>query len=113
MLRFLRSIFVPSVHEGVYAITNAEGFEIDPANGGIQTITLSGSWTPKGTNFLEGQSVTLMVSDGANHTLTWTDATWGNSNGVVWLNGSAPTLKTSGYTAIVLFKVGNWVYGIG
>ncbi|WP_031431821.1 hypothetical protein [Methylomicrobium agile] len=96
----------------VYTITDAAAFEVNPANGGIQTITLGANRTPKSTNFLDGQSVTLMVDDGTARTLTWTDATWGGS-GVVWLDGSAPTLKTTGYTAIVLFKAGSQVYGRG
>jgi len=59
-----------------------------------------------------GESVTLMVDDGTAYTLTWTDATWG-TGGVVWKTnaGAAPTLNTSGYTVIVLWKVSTQVYG--
>jgi hypothetical protein len=31
--------------------------------------------------------------------------------GVVWIGGVAPTLATSGYTHILLWKVGSTVYG--
>jgi len=53
-----------------------------------------------------------MVDDGSAYTLTWTDATFGGS-GVTWKtdSGASPTLNTSGYTVIVLWKVGNQVYG--
>lgn len=96
--------------EVVFAITDGAAFEIDPANGTIQTITLGASRTPKGTNFVEGQAVTLMVNDGTAYTITWTDTTFGTS-GVTWVGGSAPTLATGGYTVIELWKVGSQVYG--
>lgn len=96
----------------VYTITDAANFEINPANGGIQLITLGASRTPKATNFTPGQSVTLMVDDGTDYTITWTDATFGGS-GVVWKTdtGTAPTLNTTGYTTIVLWKIDTQVYG--
>jgi len=103
---------VGAVLEDIYTISDGAAFEIDPSNGTIQLVTLGSNRTPKGTNFANGESVTLMVDDGSASTLTWTDATWGGS-GVVWKTdaGAAPTLNTSGYTAIVLWKVGNQVYG--
>ncbi len=98
--------------EDIYTITDGAAFEIDPGNGGIQLITLGANRTPKATNFAAGESVTLMVDDGSAYTLTWSDSTFGTS-GVVWKtdNGNAPTLNTSGYTAIVLWKVASQVYG--
>lgn len=103
---------IGTILEDIYTITDGAAFEIDPGNGSIQLITLGASRTPKATNFANGESVTLMVDDGTAYTLTWTDATFGGS-GVVWKtdSGSAPTLNTSGYTAIVLWKVGGQVYG--
>ena len=103
---------VGTILEDVYTITDGAAFEIDPGNGSIQLITLGASRTPKATNFAAGESVTLLVDDGTAYTLTWTDATFGGS-GVVWKTdgGVAPTLNTSGYTVIVLFKVGSQVYG--
>ena len=78
----------------------------------MQLITLGASRTPKATNFANGESVTLMVNDGTAYTLTWTDSTFGGS-GVVWKTdgGVAPTLNTTGYTVIVLWKVAGQVYG--
>lgn len=98
--------------EKVHTITDGAAFEIDPGNGTVQLITLGASRTPKATNFAAGESITLMVDDGSAYTLTWTDATFGGS-GVVWETngGVAPTLATSGYTTIVLWKVGTQVYG--
>jgi hypothetical protein len=103
---------IGTVVEDVYTITDGAAFEIDPSNGSIQLITLGASRTPKATNFIAGEAITLMIDDGTAYTLTWTDATFGGS-GVVWKtdNGSAPTLNTSGYTAVVLWKVNSQVYG--
>lgn len=99
--------------ETVFAITDAAAFEINPANGGIQTITLGSNRTPKGTNFLAGQSVTLMVTAGA-FSITWTDTTFGAS-GVKWVGasspGSAPTLSSTAISIIELWEVGTQVYG--
>ena len=103
---------VGTILEDVYTISDGAAFEIDPGNGSIQLITLGASRTPKATNFAAGESVTLMVDDGTAYTLTWTDATFGGS-GVVWKTngGVAPTLNTSGYTVITLWKVSTQVYG--
>ncbi len=103
---------IGTILEDVYTISDGAAFEVDPGNGSIQLITLGASRTPKATNFTAGEAITLMVDDGSAYTLTWTDATWGGS-GVVWKtdNGVAPTLNTSGYTVIVLWKVSTQVYG--
>ena len=101
-----------TILEDVFTITDGAAFEVDPGNGSIQLITLGASRTPKATNFAAGEAVTLMVDDGSTYTLTWSDATWGGS-GVVWKTnaGVAPTLNTTGYTVIVLWKVSTQVYG--
>lgn len=96
---------ITGTKETVYTITDGAGFEIDPANGGIQTITLGASRTPAATNFTAGQSVTLMIDDGTAYTITWTTVS------VTWVGGAAPTLATSGYTVIELWKVGTKIYG--
>ena len=101
---------IGTISEDIYTITDGAAFEVDPSNGSVQLITLGANRTPKATNFAAGESITLMVDDGTNRTLTWTDATWGGS-GVVWTGGSAPTLATTGYTTIQFWKVGSQVYG--
>lgn len=105
-------VITGTILEDIFPITDGAAFEIDPGNGSIQTITLGASRTPKATNFAAGESVTLMIDDGTSYTITWTDATFGGT-GVVWKSdaGSAPTLNTSGYTVVVLWKVGTQVYG--
>lgn len=96
---------ITGTKETVYTITDGAGFQIDPANGGIQTITLGASRTPAATNFAAGQSVTLMVNDGSAYTITWTTVS------PTWVGGSAPTLATTGYTVIEFWKVGSTIYG--
>ena len=103
---------IGTILEDVFDITDGAAFEIDPGNGSVQLITLGASRTPKATNMVAGEAITLMVDDGSAYTLTWSDATFGGS-GVVWKTnaGVAPTLNTTGYTVIVLWKVSTQVYG--
>jgi hypothetical protein len=101
---------VGTIIEDVFTITDGAAFEVDPGNGSIQLITLGASRTPKCTNFVAGESVTLMVNDGTAYTITWTDATWG-SGGVIWKGGTAPTLATTGFSVIQFWKVSTQVYG--
>lgn len=93
--------------EEVFAISDGATVNLDPNNGSIQTWTLGGSRTPGQSNWAAGQSITLLIDDGASNTITWTTLS------VVWKTdgGSAPTLNTSGFTVIVLWKVGSTIYG--
>jgi hypothetical protein len=92
--------------EEVFAVTGTTP-ALSPTNGSIQTWTLSGNSTPTAGTWAAGQSITLMVDDGDAATITWTSlaVTW-KTNG-----GGAPTLNTSGYTVIALWKVGTTIYG--
>lgn len=98
-------VMVGTLIEDVFAITDAAGFAINPDNGSIQTITLGANRTPTVANFAEGEAVTLMINDGTAFTITWTTI------GVVWVGGSAPTLATTGFTVIELWRVGSTYYG--
>ena len=103
--------FFVETKDTVYNITDGAAFEIDPANGNIQTITLGASRTPKATNFAAGQCILLGIDDGSAYTITWTDGTlspvWVKSGGAA----TAPTLATTGYTWILLWKVSTTIYG--
>ena len=92
--------------EEVFAVTGTAPL-LSPTNGSIQTWTLSGNSTPTAGTWAAGQSITLMVDDGTAYTINWT------SLAVTWKTdaGSAPTLNTTGYTAIALWKVGTTIYG--
>lgn len=99
--------FLKSYTETVFAVVDAAGAVLDPNNGSIQTWTLGASRTPTQANWAAGQSITLMIDDGSAFTVTWTTL------GVVWETngGTAPTLATTGFTVIVLWKVGTTIYG--
>lgn len=92
-----------------FTITDGAAFEIDPANGEIQVVTLGANRTPAATNFAAGQCVLLGIDDGTAYTVTWTTVapTWVKPGGTA----SAPTLATTGYTWILLWKVGTTIYG--
>jgi len=91
--------------EEVYAVVDAAGVAISPTNGSIQTWTLGASRTPTAGTWAAGQSLTLMINDGTAYTVTWTTL------GVTWVGGTAPTLATTGFTVIQLWKVGSTIYG--
>jgi hypothetical protein len=92
--------------EEVFAVTGTTP-ALSPTNGSIQTWTLSGSSTPTAGTWNSGQSITLMIDDGSAATVTWTSlaVTWKTDGGV------APTLNTTGFTVVVLWKVGTTLYG--
>lgn len=91
--------------EEVYAVVDAAGVALSPTNGSMQTWTLGASRTPTAGIWAAGQSMVMMIDDGTAYTITWT------SLPVTWLGGVAPSLATSGYTVITLWKVGTTIYG--
>ena len=92
----------------VYVITDGAEFAINPENGAVQTVTLGASRTPVLADFSSGQTVVLGINDGAGYAVTWTSVspTWVRPGGT----GAAPTLHTTGYTWVLLWKVGITVY---
>jgi hypothetical protein len=94
-----------SIDENVYAVVDAAGVPLSPQNGTIQTWTLGASRTPTAGTWDAGESMTLMINDGTAFTVTWTTL------GVVWVGGTAPTLATTGFTVIELWKVSTTIYG--
>lgn len=89
--------------EDVYALSGTTP-ALDPDNGSIQTWTLSANSTPT-DSLSAGEAITLMIDDGTAYTITWPTMTWVNNG------GSAPTLATSGYTVVALWKVSTTLYG--
>lgn len=92
--------------EEVFAVSGTTP-ALSPTNGSIQTWTLSGNSTPTAGTWGAGQTLTLLIDDGTDYTVTWT------SLSVEWKTNSAtaPILNTSDETAIVLWKVGTTIYG--
>lgn len=92
--------------EEVFAVSGTTP-ALSPTNGSIQTWTLSGASTPTAGTWASGQSLTLMVDDGTAFTINWASVavTWKTNSGI------APTLNTTGFTVIQLWKVGTTIYG--
>lgn len=91
-------VFQKAIVEKAYECT---GSVLDPSNGTLQYKTLSANTTFT-ESFADGESITLMIDDGAAYTVTWPTMTWAS--------GSAPTLAVSGYTTVVLWHRGS-LYG--
>jgi hypothetical protein len=94
-----------SIDENIYAVVDAAGVALTPRNGTIQTWTLGAARTPTSGTWDAGESMTLMINDGTAFTVTWTTLA------VVWVGGTAPTLATTGFTVIELWKVSTTIYG--
>ena len=90
-----------AMDEEVYTLTGATP-NLDPDLGTIQTWTLSEASTPVDT-LTSGQSMMLMVNDADSDGVTWPT--------MEWVGGSEPTLATSGFSVITLWKVGTTLYG--
>jgi hypothetical protein len=91
--------FEDAINENVY---NCTGTALDPDNGTVQYKAL-GANTTLTESLTAGQSMLLMVDDGSAYTITWPTMTW--------VGGSAPTLATSGYSCIELWKIASTLYG--
>lgn len=88
--------------EEVHVLTGTS-VALDPANGTIQTHSLTGNTTYT-DSLASGQSITLMIDDGSGYSVTWPTTTH------LTTGGAAPTLATSGYNVVVLFKVASVLY---
>ena len=100
-------VITGAIDEEVYAWTSTSGAittEMDPANGTIQTLTLTGNITSLTDNFAEGEAITLIVG-GTASTITFPTTTWVNNG------GSAPDLATTGQTVFAFWKVSTTLYG--
>lgn len=95
--------FLQGYKETVHTVSGTTP-ALDPINGTIQVWTLTANSTPT-DSIGAGESLTLMIDDGSAYTVTWPTMTWVNNG------GSAPTLATSGYTTVTLWKVGSTLYG--
>lgn len=91
------------IKETVHTLGTSGSISLDPANGSIQRSVLTGA--PTFTDALEaGQTVVLMLENGASYTVTWPTITWVTSGGNV-----APTLTAK--DTLVLWKVSTTLYG--
>jgi hypothetical protein len=98
-------VFDGDYTEEVFTITDGAGVDLDPSNGTVQVWTLGANRSPTANSFASGQSMTLMVEDGAAYTITWPSVTWKTDVGL------PPALSSTGFTAIQLWKVSTVLYG--
>lgn len=98
-------VFDGSYTEEVFTISDGASVDLNPANGTVQLWTLGASRSPTASSFTSGESMTLMVDDGSAYSITWPSVTWKTDG------GTAPTLQTTGYTVIQLWKVSTTLYG--
>lgn len=98
-------VITGTIQEDIFTLTDGATVDIDPGNGSIQTLTLAGTArTLTYTNMANGEAVTLMINDGTAGTITTWNATFVNNG------AAAPTLSTTAYTVVVVWKVGGVVY---
>ncbi len=92
-----------SIKETIHVLADSN-VDLNPANGSIQTMSISANRTLTANTFDNGNSITLMI-EGNGYTVSWPTITWKTEGGI------AATLNLSGYTVIVLTKVNNIIYG--
>jgi hypothetical protein len=92
--------FNKGIAETVYTLA---GTDIDPSNGTIQTKVLSAPVTFT-ESISAGESVVLMVENGATHTIIWPTVTWVTSSG-----NAAPTPTEK--DTFVFWKISTTLYG--
>lgn len=78
---------------------------LDPANGDIQDITLTGDVSSVTDSLADGESIVLQIDDGTGYSITWPTITWVSDS------GAAPTLQTSGDTIITIWKNNTTLFG--
>ena len=95
--------FAKSYTETVYTLGTSGSLALNPANGTVQTCALSGN--PTFTDSLSaGQSIILMLTNGASYTVTYPTMTWVTSAG-----NAAPTLTAA--DTLVFWKISTTLYG--
>jgi hypothetical protein len=95
--------FTNGYTEEVYALGTSGSLALNPANGSIQTCALTGN--PTFTDSLAaGQSIVLMLTNGASYTVTYPTITWVTATG-----NAAPTLTAA--DTLVFWKVSTTLYG--
>lgn len=95
--------FAKAYTETVYALGTTGSIALNPANGTVQTCALTGN--PTFTDSLSaGQSLVVMLTNGASYTVTYPTLTWVTSAG-----NAAPTLTAA--DTLVFWKIGSTLYG--
>lgn len=92
-----------SIDEETKTLATSGSINLTPSDAGIQTSALSADATFV-DDFDSGQSIVLILGDGASYVVTWPTITWVTSAGNV-----APTLTAN--DTLVFWKVSTTLYG--
>jgi hypothetical protein len=96
-----------SLRESEFEITDGAAFELDPANGPLQRVTVTEARSPLATNFLSGQSMKLRIA--GDFAITWPSVTWVSAeDGAA---GVAPDASEDGWLHVELWKEQSVLYG--
>jgi len=90
------------VTETVYTAGSSGTINIDPANGTIQTIAMTGNVTIT-ESLADGEFVTLRITSVGSDTVTWP--------AMQWMFGNEPSLDSTNTNWIQLWQVGGTLYG--
>jgi hypothetical protein len=91
------------ITEEVYSAGATGTLDIDPDNGTIQTIDMTGDVTLTFNNLGTGQFVTLRITSVGSNSFTFPT--------MEWLFGTAPSLNATGTNWVQIWKVGTQLYG--
>ena len=91
-----------AITEEVFTAGSTGAVDIDPADGTIQTIEMTGDVTIT-SSLASGQFVTLRITSVGTDSVTWPT--------MEWLFGNAPTLSTGNTNWVQLWNVGGTLYG--
>ena len=90
------------ITEEVFTAADSGTIDIDPANGTIQTIDMTGD-VEITSSLTTGQFVTLRITSVGTDSVTWPS--------MQWLFGSSPTLSSGNTNWVQLWNVGGTLYG--
>lgn len=91
------------ITEEVFTAADSGEIDVDPANGTIQTIDMTGDVTIT-SSLTTGQFVTLRITSVGTDSVTWPPS-------MQWLFGSSPALSSGNTNWVQLWNVGDTLYG--
>ena len=90
------------ITENVHAESTSGAVNIDPANGTIQTIAMTGNITLT-SSLASGEFVTLLISSVDSNNITWP--------AMNWMFGNEPVLDTTADNFVQLWNINGTLYG--
>lgn len=90
------------VTEEIYALGTSGTQNVDPDNGTIQTIAMTGNVTI-GDGLSNGEFATLRFTSVGTDSVSWPT--------MQWIGGAEPTLSANNHNWVHLWKVGGTLYG--